>query len=95
MHPVIQKVIDIKWRLFGRLETFRKFFITLIYLICWLVLAYTFRDDRTFYTPWSSQGWKIAFEFLIIAFALYFFYKVCLHIIFLEINIKEKENGMY
>lgn len=76
MHPVIQKAIDIKWKLFGRMDTVRKLFITLIYLVCWLVLAYTFRDDNTYYRPWSSQGWKIAFELLVVAFAIYFFYKV-------------------
>jgi len=74
MHPVVQKAIQVKWKLFGRMDTIRKLFITILYLICWLVLAYTFTDNRDYYQPWSENGWKIAFEALIIIFALYFFY---------------------
>lgn len=76
MHPVVQKAIQVKWKLFGRMDTIRKLFITILYLICWLVLAYTFTDNRDYYQPWSENGWKIAFEALIIIFALYFFYMV-------------------
>ena len=79
MHPVIQKCIEIKWQLFGRLDTIKKLLITFIYLLCWLILAYTLTDNDEFYYDkngeWGQHGWKMLFELFIIVFALYFFFK--------------------
>lgn len=83
MHPVIQKAIHVKWKFYGKWDTIWKLLITFFYSIAWLVLAYHFPDERTYYTPWKSNGWKILFEVLIIVFALYFlievsvFFKTC------------------
>ena len=33
MHPVIQKCIEIKWRMFGRMDTVKKLLITFLYLV--------------------------------------------------------------
>ena len=76
MHPVIQKAIHVKWKFYGKWDTMWKLLITLFYCIAWLVLAYHFPDERTYYTPWKSNGWKIIFEVLIIVFALYFLIEV-------------------
>lgn len=81
MHPVIQKSIQIKWKLFGKIDTVRKLLITLVYLACWLVLAYMYSDNNEYYYTltepknWTTHSWKIVFEALIIIFALYFFLK--------------------
>ena len=81
MHPVIQKSIAIKWKLFGKIDTIRKLLITSLYLICWLVLSYMYSDNGEYYytvtepREWKTHSWKIIFEALIIIFALYFFLK--------------------
>lgn len=83
MHPVIQKAIHVKWKFYGKWDTIWKLLITFFYSIAWLVLAYHFPDERTYYAPFKSNGWKILFEVLIIVFALYFlievsvFFKTC------------------
>lgn len=79
MHPVVQRAIEMKWNLFGRKDTLWKLFITMVYLICWLVLAYYFSDRGEFYYDsngeWSHHAWTIVLEFFIIVFALYFYFK--------------------
>ena len=81
MHPVIQKSIAIKWKLFGKIDTIRKLLITSLYLICWLVLSYMYSDNREYYYTitepgeWKTHSWKIIIEALIIVFVFYFFLK--------------------
>lgn len=92
MHPVIQKAIHVKWKFYGKWDTIWKLLITFFYSIAWLVLAYHFPDERTYYTPWKSNGWKILFEVLIIVFALYFLIEVSVfskHVL-LEPNTKKQ-----
>ena len=79
MHPVIQKSIETKWKLFGRMDAIKKLSITFLYLLCWLVLAYNFSDEGEFYYSKDKQlaqhAWTIVFELLIILFASYFYWK--------------------
>ena len=48
-HPVIKQCIKTKWKLFGRVDTIRKLILTVINLICWIILQYTFTDEPEHY----------------------------------------------
>ena len=74
-HPVVQKAIEVKWKLYGKRYTCSRLAMTLFHLILWLVLAYDFHDNHDYYTPLKTNGWKIAFEALIILSWAFFFWE--------------------
>lgn len=80
MHPIIQKALDIKWKLFGRKVAIRGLISTVFLAICWLVLAYLLEDDSAKLYAESTR-WKISFEVLIVLFSFYFFISDLLQII--------------
>ncbi|XP_047134098.1 uncharacterized protein LOC100209684 isoform X1 [Hydra vulgaris] len=75
MHPVIQTMLEVKWKKLGRFITLRQLFILFIYLSCWMVLAYLFDPSGIYYKPLKVKGWKIILEIIIIAAAVFFFYE--------------------
>ena len=71
-HPVIQKAIAVKWRLYGKRDTWTKVTWTTLHTILWLILAYDFPDNHEHYTPLSKNAWKIVIEIVIILSWVYF-----------------------
>ncbi|KAJ8033013.1 Serine/threonine-protein phosphatase 6 regulatory ankyrin repeat subunit C [Holothuria leucospilota] len=50
MHPVIQRLIDIKWRKFGKLGVIKQMVLNLVFILLWTALAVTMDNDlRTDY----------------------------------------------
>lgn len=59
MHPIFQRLIDVKWRYF-RLEAWLDILPNVLMTILYTVLACSMpRDVSTFYSPLSEQWWKI------------------------------------
>lgn len=72
MHPVIQKAIQIKWKLFGRKSAIFQLLLTILVVMCWLVFAFFLDDDSSLFYNDDDQ-WKYVFEVLIVVMTLYFF----------------------
>lgn len=67
MHPIFQRLIDVKWRYF-RVEAWLDIFPNFVLAILYTVFACSMPQDvSAFYTPLSQQWWKIVIE---IVFAL-------------------------
>lgn len=59
MHPIFQRLIDVKWRYF-QLEAWLDILPNVLMTILYTVLACSMpRDVSTFYSPLSEQWWKI------------------------------------
>ena len=59
MHPIFQRLIDVKWRYF-RVEAWLDILPNVLMTILYTVLACSMpRDVSTFYSPLSEQWWKI------------------------------------
>lgn len=78
MHPVVQKALQLKWKLFGCKYAVYDILTTLLHIIFWMILTYELRNDL-YYRMYnygaehlSINGWKIAAEVFIVVFTLYF-----------------------
>ena len=62
MHPIFQRLIDVKWRYF-RVEAWLDILPNMLMTILYTILACSMPQDvSTFYTPISKQWWKIVIE---------------------------------
>ncbi len=77
MHPVIQKLIKVKWHLFARRESFKELALNLFYTLIWIILAIFTPRDGKFYEPLGKNSWRIALESICFFLSIYFVYKVC------------------
>lgn len=61
LHPVMQRLILVKWQKFGRLWAITDLAMNLVYAILWSVLAVTSPiDGKELYLPWSEKAWRLA-----------------------------------
>ncbi|KAL9983949.1 hypothetical protein ACROYT_G006198 [Oculina patagonica] len=70
MHPIFQRLIDVKWRFF-RLEAWLDILPNALMAILYTILACSVPQDVTkFYSPLSKNWWKVVIEmvFLVITF---------------------------
>ena len=78
MHPVIQKMISVKWNKFARLKSWIELIINLVYTLIWIILALLIPRDGKFHTPLTSKPWRIVLEAIFVILSVYFAIKVCL-----------------
>ena len=77
MHPVFQKLLDVKWDLFGKWGTFGLVAINLIYTLIWTILGILLpRHGENYYTPMSSNWWRMLLELFGLLLTVYFIYSV-------------------
>ena len=74
-HPVIQKLIEVKWRKFGRLTATLDIILNITYACVFTSMA-IFQPYKGFYKPLKKWGWKIGLDALFLLMTLYFIYKV-------------------
>lgn len=77
MHPVFQKLLDVKWNLFGKWGTFGLVAINMFYTLIWTALGlFLPRHGDSYYTPISSNWWRLVLEIIGLLLTVYFIYSV-------------------
>lgn len=105
MHTVVQEAIAVKWKLFGRKDALKQIFLTLFYIILWILLVYildTRFDTRDFQDhPYKGKEWVILVEVIVILLCIYFFIRdlilfkraVILHKVWIEEKVRQARLG--
>ncbi|XP_075681857.1 uncharacterized protein LOC142651276 isoform X2 [Rhinoderma darwinii] len=73
MHPVIQKLIEIKWRFFGRKKISIILSLNLLFIISWTALGIASSLPRTEDAPYKfpEDAWRIIVIFIALGLTLY------------------------
>lgn len=74
MHPVFRRLIDVKWKQFGRRAAAWQLIVQIIYVLTWTALAITLhigRESKYYYPP-SKYWWRIVMEGIVCSMTLYF-----------------------
>ena len=74
MHPVILRLIDIKWQLYGNYRTGVYTAVNLFYTILWTSLGVSMPRDNVngYYSPLKDNIWRIVLEVISLIMAVYF-----------------------
>jgi hypothetical protein len=60
MHPVMQRLIAVKWQMYGKWGAILDLVVNLVYTILWTVLAVTLpRHGRDLYIPLTTNIWRL------------------------------------
>eukprot|EP00795_Rhopilema_esculentum_P015771 gene15771-7069_t len=64
VHPVILRLINLKWKLFGKKNALLNLFINIFYTFIWTAIGVTIPRLHThgLYTPVSKQWWRMVIE---------------------------------
>ena len=85
MHPVIQRLLHVKWNLFGKWGTIGLVAVNLFYTLIWTVLGILLpRHGESYYTPLSSNWWRLLLEIIGLLLTAYFIYTVSIKHFFLR-----------
>ncbi len=71
MHPVMQRLIGVKWQMYGKWGAIVDLVLNLIYTILWTVLAVTLpKQGENLYSPLKSNAWRLVIVGLLIVLTL-------------------------
>ena len=71
MHPVMQRLIGVKWNMYGKWGAILDLVINLLYTILWTVLAVTLPNyGRDLYLPLGKNSWRLVIDIMIIFFTI-------------------------
>ncbi|XP_028398324.1 uncharacterized protein LOC114521948 [Dendronephthya gigantea] len=71
MHPVMRRLIAVKWKIYGKTGAFLDLGLNLIYTILWTVEGVTMpRNGHELYLPVRKNAWRYAVDSLILLFTL-------------------------
>ena len=71
MHPVMRRLIGVKWQIYGKWGAILDLVLNLIYTILWTVLAVTLpKHGRDLYIPLKSNVWRLVIVFILILLTL-------------------------
>ncbi|XP_028395796.1 transient receptor potential cation channel subfamily V member 3-like [Dendronephthya gigantea] len=60
LHPVMKRLIDVKWQQFGRNGAVSNLGLNLLYAILWTILGVTSTTNGDeLYLPWSRKAWRL------------------------------------
>lgn len=72
MHPVFQRLINVKWEKFGKIGAWVDLVLNTMYAILWTVLGVTLPQNPTArYSPLGEVWWRITLEILILLLTVY------------------------
>ena len=72
MHPVFQRLINVKWKKFGKFGAWLDLVLNTAYAILWTVLGVTLpQDPAARYSPLEEAWWRITLEILIFLLTVY------------------------
>eukprot|EP00111_Clytia_hemisphaerica_P008770 TCONS_00025648-protein len=74
MHPVFQRLLHVKWGLFGKFGSLINVSINLVYTLIWTFLGIFLPKDHVYYTPMSSMWWRLVLELIAVSLTCYFIY---------------------
>ena len=73
MHPVFQRLLHVKWELFGQRQVTKLVILNLFYTLIWTILGiFIPREGESFYTPLSNNWWRVVFEVIGVLLTVYF-----------------------
>lgn len=74
MHPVFRRLIEVKWKQFGRRAVAWQLIVQLVYVFIWTGLAITLHIGResSYYFPPSTYWWRIVMEGIVCSMTLFF-----------------------
>jgi hypothetical protein len=71
MHPVMQRLISVKWQMYGKWGAILDLVINVVYTILWTVLAVTLpKYGRDLYLPHGETAWRLIIGILLILFTV-------------------------
>ena len=82
MHPVFRKLIDVKWRRFGKMRCLLQVALHVIFVVIWTIVGVSLPRDYKYYEPIKERWWNITLESIVVLWTLYFIFLVSLSIMF-------------
>ena len=71
MHPVMQRLIAVKWKMYGKRGAVWDLVLNLVYTILWTVLAVTLpKHGRDLYLPIGKNSWRLVIGILLVIFTI-------------------------
>ena len=71
MHPVMRRLISVKWKIYGKTGAILDLVLNLIYTILWTIEGVTMpKSGHELYLPVRDNIWRIAIDSFIILFTL-------------------------
>lgn len=76
MHPVFRKLIDVKWRRFGKTRCLLQVALHVIFVIIWTIVGVTLPRDYQYYQPIKERWWNVVLESIVVLWTFYFIFLV-------------------
>ena len=76
MHPVFQRLLHVKWNLFGKLGSAKMLALNFLYTIIWTILGILIPRDHKYYQPFSDNWWRLILEIFGVSMTIYFIFMV-------------------
>ena len=67
MHPIVQRLIDVKWKLLGRAGAWLDILPNLLLTILYTVIGVIYPTDVTNYYQLATNWWRLSLEFVVMA----------------------------
>ena len=72
LHPVFQRLINVKWKKYGKIRAWSDLLMNVFYAIFWTILSVTQpRHPSDHYNPLTEKWWRIALEIIVFLFTCY------------------------
>lgn len=72
LHPVFQRLINVKWKKYGKIRAWGDLLMNVFYAIFWTILCVTQpRHPRDHYNPLGEKWWRIVLEIIVFLFTCY------------------------
>ena len=85
MHSVFQRLLKVKWDLFGKKGVLSLVAINVFYTLIWTLLGILLPRDGKYYAPLTSNWWRIILEITGVGMTVYFMCMVSLILLLIEI----------
>ena len=71
MHPVMRKLIAVKWKIYGKRGAIMDMAFNLMYTVLWTIAAVTLpKYGRELYLPLEDKVWRLTLNGFIVLFTL-------------------------
>lgn len=86
MHPVFQRLLYVKWNLFGKRGSAKMLCLNFFYTVIWTILGILIPRDHRYYTPFADNWWRLILEMCGVSMTIYFIFMVSatMYVIFLN-----------
>jgi len=74
MHPVFRKLIDVKWRRFGKMRCLLQVALHVIFVVIWTIVGVSLPRDYKYYEPIKERWWNVTLESIVVLWTLYFIF---------------------